>query len=76
LILGEKVRSQRWGLSNPNRLFKGFKWDLAADYQPPARLLDNKTYTSASVAELLIKHIWQQVQQQNIKPSQVFLLFP
>lgn len=76
LILGEQVRSQRLGLSQPNRLFKGFKRDLAADYQPPARFLDNRTYTPELVAELFIKEIWQQVKELDVEPSQVIFTAP
>ena len=76
LILGEQVRSQRLGSSQPNRLFQGFKRDLAADYQPPARFLDNQTYTPELVAELFIKEIWQQVKHLQIEPTQVIFTVP
>lgn len=42
--LGEPVRSQRLGLAQPERFFKAFKRDLAADFQPPPRLIDGKSY--------------------------------
>ena len=32
IIIGEKVRSQRLGLSQPQRFFRAFKRDLAADW--------------------------------------------
>lgn len=76
LILGEKVRSQRLGLSQPQRLFKGFKRDLAADFQPPARQLDGVNYTSELVSELFLKQIWQELQRQNIKPDRVIFTVP
>jgi len=40
LVLGEKVRSERLGQLQPERFFKAFKRDLAADFQPPARNID------------------------------------
>jgi len=50
LVLGEKVRSQRLGQSQPDRFFKAFKRNLAADFQPPPRNIDGDTYTAESVA--------------------------
>ncbi|MEG3888340.1 Hsp70 family protein, partial [Microcoleus sp. herbarium19] len=76
LVLGEKVRSQRLGQSQPDRFFKAFKRDLAADFQPPARNLDGETYTPESVAEQFIKNIWKQLHLQNIKPEKVIFTVP
>ncbi len=76
LILGEKVRSQRLGQSQPERFFKAFKRDLAADYQPPARNLDGKNYTPESVAEQFIRTIWKQLYQQNIQPDKLIFTVP
>lgn len=76
LILGEKVRGQRLGLTQPDRLFKAFKRDLAADFQAPPRQLDNQSYTAKLVSELFIKEIWQQVKLQNIEPSKVIFTVP
>jgi molecular chaperone DnaK (HSP70) len=76
LVLGEKVRSQRLGQSQPERFFKAFKRDLAADFQPPSRNLDGKIYSTESVAEKFIKTIWQQLYSQNIHPDQVIFTVP
>ncbi|MBE9186313.1 Hsp70 family protein [Microcoleus sp. LEGE 07076] len=76
LILGEKVRYQRLGQAQPDRFFKAFKRDLAADFQPPARNIDGETYTSESVAEQFIKTIWKQLSQQNIQPDKVIFTLP
>ncbi|MGB3263602.1 MAG: Hsp70 family protein, partial [Microcoleus sp.] len=76
LVLGEKVRSQRLGQAQPDRFFKAFKRDLAADFQPPARNIDGETYRSESVAEQFVKTIWKQLYLQNIKPDKVIFTVP
>ncbi|MBE9095538.1 Hsp70 family protein, partial [Tychonema sp. LEGE 07203] len=76
LILGEKVRSQRLAQAQPDRFFKAFKRDLAADFQPPARNIDGETYTSESVAEQFIKTIWKQLYLQYIQPDKVIFTVP
>ena len=76
LVLGEKVRSQRLGQSQPERLFKAFKRDLAADFQPPPRNLDGEIYTPKSVAEQFIKTIFQQLHSQKIHPDKVIFTVP
>jgi molecular chaperone DnaK (HSP70) len=76
LVLGEKVRSQRLGQSQPDRFFKAFKRDLAADYQPPARNIDGESYTPESVAEQFIRTIWKQLYQQNIQPDKLIFTVP
>ncbi|MEG4801056.1 Hsp70 family protein [Microcoleus sp. ARI1-B5] len=76
LVLGEKVRSQRLGQSQPERFFKAFKRDLAADFQPPARNIDGETYTPESVAEQFIRTIWKQLYRQNIQPDKVIFTVP
>ena len=76
LVLGEKVRSQRLGQSQPDRFFKAFKRNLAADFQPPPRNIDGDTYTSESVAEEFIKTIWKQLYLQNIQPEKVIFTVP
>lgn len=74
LVLGEQVLSQRLGFAQPARLFQGFKRDLAADYQPPARQIDGYTYTAESVSELFLKEIWQQL--THLQPTQVIFTVP
>ena len=76
LVLGEKVRSQRLGQSQPDRFFKAFKRNLAADFQPPPRNIDGETYTAESVAEQFIKTIWKQLYLQNIQPEKVIFTVP
>ncbi|MEG4625581.1 Hsp70 family protein [Microcoleus sp. w1-18aA5] len=76
LVLGEKVRSQRLGQSQPDRFFKAFKRNLAADFQPPPRNLDGETYTPESVAEQFIKSIWKQIYLQNIQAEKVIFTVP
>ncbi len=76
LVLGEAVRSRRLGLAQPERLFKAFKRDLVADFQPPPRQLDGQTYSAESVAEQFLQTLWQQLQQQHIQPTQVIFTVP
>jgi len=76
LELGEKVRSQRLGQSQPERLFQAFKRDLAADFQPPPRQIDDEIYTPGSVAQQFIKAIWEQLHQQKIQPDRVIFTVP
>ncbi len=76
LVVGEKVRSQRLGQSQPDRFFKAFKRNLAADFQPPPRNIDGDTYTAESVAEQFIKTIWKQLYLQNIQPEKVIFTVP
>ena len=76
LVVGEKVRSQRLGQSQPDRFFKAFKRNLAADFQPPPRNIDGDTYTAESLAEHFIKTIWKQLYLQNIQPEKVIFTVP
>jgi len=76
LVLGEKVRSQRLGQSQPESLFKAFKRDLAADFQPPPRNIDGEIYTPKSVAEQFIKTIFKQLHSQKIHPDKVIFTVP
>ena len=76
LVVGEKVRTQRLGQSQPDRFFKAFKRNLAADFQPPPRNIDGDTYTAESVAEHFIKTIWQQLYLQNIQPEKIIFTVP
>ena len=76
LILGEKVRSQRLGQAQPHRYFKLFKRDLAADFQPPPRQIDEITYTPEFISEEFIKAIWQELKQQKIHPTRLIFTVP
>ncbi len=76
IIIGEKVRSQRLGMAQPHRLFKGFKRELSADFQPPPRQIDQQQYTSEIISEAFIKEIWDNLQKQEINPSNVIFTAP
>jgi len=76
LIIGEQVRSQRLGFTQPERLFQGFKRDLVADYRPPARQIDGTLYTAEAICELFLKQIWQQVLQQPFTVTRIILTVP
>jgi molecular chaperone DnaK (HSP70) len=76
LVVGEPVRSQRLGLSQPQRFFKGFKRDLAADFQPPPRQIDNQNYCAARVSELFLDMIWQQILLTPVQPERVIFTVP
>ena len=77
LVLGEQVRAQRLGLSQPHRLFKAFKRDLAADFQSPPRHLDGTSYSVQRIAELFLEQLWQQLHQHHqIQPTQVIFTVP
>jgi molecular chaperone DnaK (HSP70) len=76
LVLGELVRSQRLGLQQPQRFFRTFKRDLAADFQPPARTLDGQVYDVGDVATEFLLHIWQAIQSLQIIPSLLIFTVP
>ncbi|MBD2017758.1 Hsp70 family protein [Microcoleus sp. FACHB-53] len=76
LVVGEPVRSQRLGQAQPQRLFKGFKRDLAADFQPPPRQIGDRIYSAETVSESFLQAIWQQLQAQKIQPDQVIFTVP
>lgn len=63
------------GFAQPQRCFKAFKRDLAADFVPPPRLLDGISYTAPLVCELFLTEIWQQVKQQ-LQPDCVVFTVP
>lgn len=75
LIFGEQVQSLRLGYAQPERCFRAFKRDLAADFVPPPRLLDDISYTAELVCELFLREIWQQVEQQ-LQPDRVIFTVP
>ncbi len=76
LVFGEQVRSQRLGFTKPERLFQAFKRDLAADYRPPARQIDQQVYTAEFISELFLKQLQVQLADQRVKPSQVIFTVP
>ena len=76
LVAGEQVRSRRLGVSQPERFFKAFKRDLAAEYRSPARVIEGKEYSSETIAEIFLNEIWQQLKLQNLTPSQIIFTVP
>lgn len=76
IAVGEQVRSQRLGFTQPERLFQFFKRDLAADYRPPARQLDGTLYTAELISELFLNEIWQQVLQQHSTITRAIFTVP
>jgi molecular chaperone DnaK (HSP70) len=75
-ILGEEVRSQRLGFSQPERLFQSFKRDLAANFRPPSRIIDQISYDAELVAEIFLTEIFTQVRSQVSEISQVVFTVP
>ncbi|MBE9031042.1 Hsp70 family protein [filamentous cyanobacterium LEGE 11480] len=75
IIVGETVRRQRLGFTQPERYFTTFKRDLVADFQPPDRVIDGKPYPIAQVAELFLTALWQRVLAQ-VQPTKVILTVP
>ena len=79
IIIGEQVRSQNLGLNQqfpPERLFKRFKTDLAADFQPPPRIINNQEYDSRTISEIFIRKIWVEIKQLKIEPSHLIFTVP
>ncbi len=74
--VGEPVRAQRLAMRDPQRYFRGFKRDLVAEFVPPPRQLDGRTYGSEQVAELFLRAIIAGIQNQGIQPSQVIFTVP
>jgi len=70
ILFGESVRAKRLGFAQPERSFRAFKRDLAADFVPPPRLLDGNSYSAEIISELFLLEIWQQIEQQ-LQPSHV-----
>lgn len=76
LVIGEQVRSQRLGFTQPERLFQAFKRDLVADYRPPERQIDGTLYTAEAISELFLKQIWQQLLQQQAPVTRTIFTVP
>jgi molecular chaperone DnaK (HSP70) len=75
ILFGEQVRAKRLGFAQPERYFRAFKRELAADFVPPPRLLDGNSYSAEVVSELFLKEIWQQVEHQ-LQPSRAIFTVP
>jgi molecular chaperone DnaK (HSP70) len=76
LILGKKVRDLSLNLSQPQRFFKNFKRDLAANFQGPPRYIDGNFYDAKIISELFIKEIWKYLKQHNIEPTEAIFTVP
>ncbi|MBF2027646.1 MAG: Hsp70 family protein [Oscillatoriales cyanobacterium C42_A2020_001] len=76
LVFGEPVRSQRLGMAQPERLFRAFKRELVADFQPPPRQLDGISYSAEFISEQFLKSLWHQILHQNIQPSNLVFTVP
>lgn len=76
VLVGEQVRSQRLEVAQPERCFRGFKRELVAQYSPPARQIDQQTYSTERVCELFLRQVWERVLQQGINPQKVILTVP
>ncbi|MDB9315484.1 Hsp70 family protein [Spirulina sp. CS-785/01] len=76
ILIGETVRSQRLGLREPQRLFKNFKRDLAADFQMPPRVIDGTEYEAKRVAEQFLQQIWQELENLQINPTELIFTVP
>ncbi|MEB3827727.1 Hsp70 family protein [Phormidium sp. CCY1219] len=76
LIVGQQVISTRLGLAQPDRLFQGFKRDLAADFQPPPRVLDGYSYSAPTISQQFIGEIWQRLARAHVQPSRVVFAVP
>jgi molecular chaperone DnaK (HSP70) len=76
LVMGETVRSQRLGLSQPQRFFRSFKRDLAADFRPPERSIEAQVYNAESIAQAFLAEIWAAIKAQGIVPSLVIFTVP
>lgn len=75
-VVGEPVRSQRLGLMQPQRFFRTFKRDLAADFQPPSRTLDGQIYDAERVAVHFLTQIWEAIKAAQVEPSSLIFTVP
>lgn len=76
IVLGQQVISTRLGQVQPERLFQGFKRELAADFQPPPRLIDGCSYSASTLSESFIKEICNRLSRGGIKPSKLIFTVP
>ncbi|MGC1245955.1 MAG: Hsp70 family protein, partial [Spirulinaceae cyanobacterium] len=76
LLFGEAGRSQWLQTSQTERLFTGFKRDIAAEYRSPDQQVEGKVYTPEYLIELFLGQLWQQITAQNIVPTQMILTAP
>lgn len=76
MVVGEQARSRRLPLHMPERCFLGFKRALAADFQPPTRVVDGRKYDPEHIGHHFLAQLWQALLAQEIVPSQLILTVP
>ncbi len=76
IVLGQQVIATRLGLSQPERLFQGFKRELAADFQPPPRLIDGCSYSASTISEFFLKEICERLVRGGIQPNKLIFTVP
>lgn len=76
LLVGETVRSGRWGAVDPQRLFQGFKRELVADFVPPPRLLDGQRYDAETVARAFLQAVMEALPKEHLRPERVVFTAP
>ncbi|WP_254565873.1 Hsp70 family protein [Oscillatoria sp. HE19RPO] len=76
IVLGQQVISTRLGQAQPERLFQGFKRELAADFQPPPRLIDGFSYSASTISESFLKEICHRLNRGGIKPTKLIFTVP
>ncbi|MEN9231743.1 MAG: Hsp70 family protein [Thermostichus sp. DG02_5_bins_236] len=76
LLIGETVRSGRWGAVDPQRLFQGFKRELVADFVPPPRLLDGQRYNAETVAQAFLQAVMEALPKEQLQPERVVFTAP
>ncbi|MGQ9838837.1 MAG: Hsp70 family protein [Cyanobacteriota bacterium] len=76
LLVGESVRSGRWGAVDPQRLFQGFKRELVADFVPPPRVLDGRRYDAQTVAQAFLQAVIEALPKEHLYPERVVFTAP
>ncbi|MGL5804102.1 MAG: Hsp70 family protein [Xenococcaceae cyanobacterium] len=76
LAIGEEVRLQKLATQDARRLFKNFKRDLIADFQPLPRQIDGKIYSTQAIAEVFVREIYKHIKFTNLKIDRLILNVP
>ncbi|MDX2256328.1 MAG: Hsp70 family protein [Pseudanabaenaceae cyanobacterium bins.39] len=74
-LIGKQVQ-ELGDIHQPERFFQGFKRDLVANFQPPARELDQVSYDAEAIAAIFLSELWHRLQQQNIVPTHIIFTVP
>ncbi|MBD2175636.1 Hsp70 family protein [Pseudanabaena sp. FACHB-1998] len=79
-LIGEQARSleslKEKSAEQAKRRFKGFKRDMVAKFQAPAREIDGDYYDAEAIAEIFLMELWQRLQSQDIQPTQLIFTVP